>query len=60
MSIKVGIIGGGKFGLMHLRTFTQLRSERRVESVALAEINEAFDVVTHKEEHGAMKVVIHP
>ena len=42
MSIKVGIVGGGKFGLMHLRTFTQLRREGRVESIALAEINDAL------------------
>ena len=40
MGIKIGIVGGGKFGLMHLRTFTQLRRDGRVESVALAEINE--------------------
>jgi predicted dehydrogenase len=40
MGIRIGIVGGGKFGLMHLRTFTQLRRDGRVEAVALAEINE--------------------
>lgn len=40
MGINIGIVGGGKFGLMHLRTFTQLRRDGRVDSVALAEINE--------------------
>jgi predicted dehydrogenase len=39
MSIKVGVVGGGRFGLMHLRAFDQLRREGRVESIALAEIN---------------------
>jgi predicted dehydrogenase len=52
MGLKIGIVGGGTFGLMHLRTFAQLRREGRVDSVALAEIDEqllgerctAFDV----------------
>jgi len=26
----------------------------------LSKINEAFEVVTHKEEHGAIKAIIHP
>ena len=39
MGMRIGIVGGGKFGLMHLRTFTQLRGDGLVESVALAEIN---------------------
>ncbi len=40
MGTRIGIVGGGKFGLMHLRTFTQLQRDGRVESVALADINE--------------------
>ena len=59
MSIKVGIVGGGKFGLMHLRTFSQLRREGRVESVALAEIDDEllkercreFDVPGYGDHH---------
>jgi len=51
MSVRIGIVGGGKFGLMHLRTFTQLRREGRVESVALAEINEEF-LAQRKKEFG--------
>ena len=40
MGLKIGIVGGGKFGLMHLRTFDQLRRDGLVESIALAEIDE--------------------
>jgi predicted dehydrogenase len=51
MSVRIGIVGGGKFGLMHLRTFTQLQREGCVESVALAEINEEL-LAQREEEFG--------
>jgi len=55
MGVRIGIVGGGKFGLMHLRTFCQLRAEGKVEHVALADIDEQlleqrkreFDVVCY-------------
>ena len=37
---KIGIIGGGKFGEMHLRAFRQLESEGKARLVALADVNE--------------------
>lgn len=40
MSLSIGIIGGGTFGLMHLRTFRQLREQGTVSNIVLAEINE--------------------
>jgi hypothetical protein len=30
MVVRLGLIGGGKFGLMHLRAFSQLEYENRV------------------------------
>jgi predicted dehydrogenase len=36
------VIGGGRFGLMHLRTFRQLENEGRCELLALADIDEAL------------------
>jgi len=38
--VKVGIVGGGKFGEMHLRAFTQMKRDGKVEAIALADINE--------------------
>ncbi|MBS3762078.1 MAG: Gfo/Idh/MocA family oxidoreductase [Planctomycetes bacterium] len=40
MSLNIGIVGGGKFGLMHLRVFTQLRRQGKVDEIALAEIDD--------------------
>jgi len=37
---KICVIGGGTFGVMHLRTFRQLENEGRCEFLALADINE--------------------
>jgi len=34
------VVGGGTFGVMHLRTFRQLESEGRCEFLALADVNE--------------------
>jgi len=36
---RIAVVGGGKFGLMHLRAFTQLQSEGKAELVGLADIN---------------------
>jgi len=36
---KLAVIGGGKFGVMHLRAFTQLQSEGKAELVGLADVN---------------------
>ena len=36
---RVGVIGGGKFGEMHLRAFNQLQREGKAELVGLADIN---------------------
>jgi len=40
MGVSIGIVGGGRFGLMHLRTFAQLRREGLVERLCLAEVKE--------------------
>jgi predicted dehydrogenase len=37
---KICVIGGGTFGVMHLRTFRQLENEGRCEFLALADVNE--------------------
>ncbi|MCK4373985.1 MAG: Gfo/Idh/MocA family oxidoreductase [Candidatus Brocadiae bacterium] len=37
---KICVIGGGRFGLMHLRAFRQLANEGRCEFLALADVNE--------------------
>ncbi|MBO3803929.1 MAG: Gfo/Idh/MocA family oxidoreductase [Candidatus Brockarchaeota archaeon] len=39
MAVKVGVIGGGRFGTNHLRTFAQLAHSGRVKLVALADVN---------------------
>lgn len=36
---RIAVIGGGKFGLMHLRAFVQLQLEGKAELVALADVN---------------------
>jgi predicted dehydrogenase len=37
---RICVIGGGTFGVMHLRTFRQLENEGRCEFLALADVNE--------------------
>ena len=37
---RIGVIGGGKFGEMHLRAFRQLENEGKAKLVALADVNE--------------------
>ena len=37
---KLAVVGGGKFGLMHLRAYKQLEREGRAELVGLCDINE--------------------
>ncbi len=39
---KICVIGGGTFGVMHLRTFRQLENEGRCEFLALADVNESL------------------
>jgi len=37
---RLAVVGGGKFGLMHLRAYKQLEREGRAELVGLADVNE--------------------
>jgi len=37
---RIGVIGGGIFGEMHLRAFTQMQREGKAELVGLADLNE--------------------
>jgi predicted dehydrogenase len=46
---RVAIIGGGKFGEMHLRAFTQLERDGHAKLVALCDINEELLAKRHKE-----------
>src|SRR5437899_1802494 len=39
MPVRIGVIGGGKFGEVHLRTFRQMRWDGVVEQVALCRQN---------------------
>ncbi len=39
---KICVVGGGQFGLMHLRAFRQLEREGRCQFLALADINETL------------------
>jgi predicted dehydrogenase len=39
MTVKVGIVGGGRFGTNHLRTFRQLEKSGKVKLVALADVS---------------------
>src|SRR5215831_8378047 len=41
MAVRIGIIGGGKFGEVHLRTFRQMAWDGILEPVALCRLNEA-------------------
>jgi len=40
MAIRIGVVGGGIFGEMHLQAFSQCQHQRRCELVALADLNE--------------------
>jgi predicted dehydrogenase len=40
MSVRIGVIGGGKFGQLHLRTFRQMGWDREVELAAVCRVNE--------------------
>jgi len=40
MAIRIGVVGGGIFGEMHLQTFSQCQRQKRCELVALADLNE--------------------
>ncbi len=40
MSVRIGVIGGGKFGQLHLRTFRQMGWDGGVELVAVCRVNE--------------------
>ncbi|MBM4039491.1 MAG: Gfo/Idh/MocA family oxidoreductase [Planctomycetes bacterium] len=46
---RIGIIGGGKFGEMHLRAFTQLERDGQAKLVALCDINEELLAKRHRE-----------
>ena len=39
---RICVVGGGTFGLMHLRAFRQFEREGRCEFLALADISEAY------------------
>jgi len=51
MPAKIAIVGGGKFGEMHLKTFTQLEREGRAELVGLADLNEEL-LAQRSEQYG--------
>jgi predicted dehydrogenase len=40
MSARIAVIGGGRFGEMHLRAFAQMQREGRVQLVGLADVDE--------------------
>ena len=48
---KICVIGGGTFGIMHLRTFHQLENDGGCEFLAVADINEEL-LAQRKEEFG--------
>jgi predicted dehydrogenase len=45
---RIGIVGGGIFGQWHLKAFTQLRNEGKVELAALADLKEEARIKTSK------------
>ncbi len=51
MKPRLAVVGGGKFGLMHLRAYKQLEREGRAELVGLADINEDL-LAQRREEFG--------
>lgn len=40
MAIRIGVIGGGVFGEVHMQTFTQCQRDGKCELAALADVNE--------------------
>ena len=46
---RIAVIGGGKFGEMHLRTFTQLQRDGKAALVALCDINEELLAQRHEQ-----------
>ena len=51
MPVKIAVVGGGKFGEMHLKAFTQLQREGRAELVGLADLNKQL-LALRKEQYG--------
>jgi predicted dehydrogenase len=51
MAIRIGVIGGGVFGEIHLQTFTQGQHEGRCELVALADLSEEL-LAKRKKQYG--------
>jgi predicted dehydrogenase len=49
--VRLGVVGGGKFGLMHLRAFKQLEKEGKAKLVGLADLNEKI-LTERKKEFG--------
>ncbi|MEW6358759.1 MAG: Gfo/Idh/MocA family oxidoreductase [Planctomycetota bacterium] len=48
---RIGVIGGGKFGEMHLRAFTQLQRDGKAKLVGLVDLNKDL-LAKRKEEYG--------
>jgi len=48
MTVRVGVVGGGRFGTNHLRTFRQLEYSGRVKLVALADVSTKVLEEQHK------------
>ncbi len=46
---RIGVIGGGTFGEMHLRAFTQLQRDGKAQLVALCDINEELLAQRHEQ-----------
>jgi len=51
MPAKIAVVGGGKFGEMHLKTFAQLQREGRARLVGLADLDENL-LARRKEQYG--------
>lgn len=51
MAIRIGVIGGGVFGEIHLQTFSQCQRDGKCELVALADVNEEI-LARRKEQYG--------
>jgi len=58
MQVKIAVIGGGKFGEMHLRAFKQLERDGKVELVGLADVNEKL-LAKRKREYGVRTYTDH-
>jgi len=53
---RICVIGGGRFGLMHLRTFRQLGNEGRCEFLALADLDE--DLLARRRDEFAVNTYV--